>query len=50
MSIIYEQIGRFVVGLFWWRFKRQVQVAGAIALGAALAGGYLLSRRDPPEG
>ncbi len=50
MGAIYELIGRIVVRLAWWRFGRQIQIAGAVALGAAIAGGYLLSRRDPPEG
>ena len=50
MSVIYELIGRVVVRLAWWRFGRQIQIAGAVALVAAIAGGYLLSRRDPPEG
>jgi hypothetical protein len=50
MSLIYELIGRLYVRFVWWRFKRHIQVAGAIAVVAALAGGYLLSRREPPEG
>ena len=49
-SSFYELIGRLVVRLAWWRFGRQMRVAGALALVAAVAGGYLLSRRDPPEG
>jgi hypothetical protein len=50
MSAIYELIGRIVVRLAWWRFGRQIQIAGAAALVGILAGGYLLSRREPPEG
>ena len=50
MSTIYELIGRLVVRLAWWRFRRQIQVAGVLAGAAVLAGGYLLSRREPPEG
>lgn len=50
MSAIYEFIGRAVVRLAWWRFGRQIQIAGIAALLAAGAAGYLLSRRDPPEG
>lgn len=50
MSAVYELIWRLVVRLAWWRFGRQIQIAGAIALVAAVAGGYLLSRREPPEG
>lgn len=49
-SAIYELIGRVVVRLAWWRFGRQIQVAGLVALVAAAAAGYVLSRREPPEG
>ncbi|MEJ7876605.1 MAG: hypothetical protein WKF62_08085 [Solirubrobacterales bacterium] len=50
MSAIYEYIGRSVVRVVWWRFGRQLQVAGVVALLAAGAAGFLLSRRNPPEG
>ena len=50
MSVIYQLIGRIVVQAMWWRFGRQLRVIGAVAVGAAVAGGYLLSRREPPEG
>ena len=50
MSVIYELIGRFVVQAVWWRFGRQIQIAGAVALFAAGAAGFLLSRKAPPEG
>lgn len=50
MGTVYELIGRIVVRLAWWRFGRQIRIAGALALGLVLAGGYLLSRREPPEG
>ena len=52
MSAIYELIGRRrrPAPSAWWRFGRQIQIAGAVALAAAAAGGYLLSRREPPEG
>jgi hypothetical protein len=50
MSTVYEFIGRTVVRVVWWRFGRQIQIAGITALFLAGAAGYLLSRRDPPEG
>ena len=28
MSYVYEFIGRFVVQAVWWRFGRQIQIAG----------------------
>lgn len=50
MAYIYELIGRTVVSLVWWRFGRQIQIAGIAALLLGAAAGYLLSHRDPPEG
>jgi len=50
VSSLYELIGRLIVRLAWRRFGRQIQIAGVVALAAAAAGGYLLSRREPPEG
>ncbi len=50
MLLVYELIGRIVVRLAWWRFHREIKIAGVVALAAAVAGGYLLSRREPPEG
>ncbi len=50
MGSVYELIGRLVVRLAWWRFGRQIQIAGLLAGVALVAGGYLLSRKSPPEG
>jgi hypothetical protein len=50
MSAIYELIGRTVVRLVWWRFGRQIRIAGGVALAGAALAGWLLSRREPPEG
>lgn len=50
MSAVYEYIGRTVVRVVWWRFGRQLQIAGIVALFLAGAAGYLLSHRNPPEG
>jgi hypothetical protein len=50
MAKLYELFGRFVVGLIWMRFNREVKVA-AIIVGALAAGGiYLIAKREPPEG
>ena len=38
MAKLYEMIGRFVVGLIWMRFSRELKVAGII-FGALAAGG-----------
>jgi hypothetical protein len=50
VSAIYELIGRIVVQAMWWRFGRQIKLAGALALAGVVAAGYLLSHREPPEG
>lgn len=50
MSKIYELIGRLVVRLAWLRFGRQIKLAGGVLAVLVLAGGYLLARRQPPEG
>jgi hypothetical protein len=50
MSAVYELIGRVVVRLAWWRFGAQIKVAGAVAVAGILAAGWVLSRKDPPEG
>jgi hypothetical protein len=49
-SSIYELIGRLVVWYARQRYERQIKIAGGVALAGALAGGYLLARREPPEG
>ncbi len=50
MSRVYELIGRLVVRLAWMRFGHQIKVAGATAAALTLVGGYLIARRQPPEG
>ncbi|MCD6016233.1 MAG: hypothetical protein K0R88_2317 [Solirubrobacterales bacterium] len=50
MSKIYELIGRLVVRLAWLRFGRQIKLGGGVLAVLVLAGGYLLARRQPPEG
>ncbi len=50
VSSVYETIGRLVVRLAWWRFGRQLKIAGALGLVAVGVAGYLAATRDPPEG
>jgi hypothetical protein len=47
---IYELIGRLVVRVVWLRYGRQIRIAAGVGVAAALAGGYLLAKRQPPEG
>lgn len=50
MSAIYELIGRAVVRLAWWRFSKQIKIAGAVGLVAIGIAGYFAATREPPEG
>ena len=54
MTFIYTLIGRLVVYAVRRSFGRQLQVAGGVAVAAALVGGavgaYLLANRDVEEG
>ena len=54
MTMFYAAIGRLVVTFVRWRFGRQIQLAGGLALVGALVGGavgaYLLATREVDEG
>jgi hypothetical protein len=50
MSAIYELIGRLVVRLAWLRFGRQIKIAGGVFAVLVLVVGYLIAKREPPEG
>jgi len=50
VSSIYELIGRLVVRVAWLRFGGQIKLAGGVIAALALLLGYLISRRQPPEG
>jgi hypothetical protein len=51
MSVIYELIGRLVVGALKWRYGRQIRVAaGAGAVLAAIGvAAYLATREDDEQ-
>ena len=49
-SMIYELVGRVVVRMVWFQYGRQIKMAGAGMLVAAVGGAYLISKREPPEG
>ena len=50
MSAIYELIGRFVVRLVWFRFGRQIQVAGGVVAASRWSSATWLRSATPPEG
>ena len=50
VSSIYELIGRLVVRVAWLRFGGQIKLVGGVIAALALLLGYLIARRQPPEG
>ena len=50
MSLVYELIGRLVVRTLWWRFQREVRIAGGMVAAMIVVAGFLAARRTPPEG
>jgi hypothetical protein len=50
MGVLYELIGRAVVRMAWWKFGKQIRIAGAVGLVAVGVAGYLAATREPPEG
>jgi hypothetical protein len=49
-SATYEYIGRFVVRLAWFRFGGQIKLAGGVLAALTVVVGYLIAKREPPEG
>ncbi len=49
-SAVYELIGRIVVRLAWLRFGSQIKVAGGVFAVLVVVAGYLIAKREPPEG
>jgi hypothetical protein len=49
--VIYELIGRTVVGFIRWRYGRELRIAAGagVALTVLGVGAYLASRGDAPE-
>ena len=50
MSTIYEAIGRLVVRVVWIRYGQQLRIAAAAGVAAVALAGYVLAKREPPEG
>ena len=52
MSLIYELIGRMVVGFIRWRYGREIRIAAGagLVLTALGIGAYLASRGGDEEG
>ena len=50
VSKLYELLGRLVVLGVRVRYGREIRIAGGVLAVLALTGGYLITRRQPPEG
>jgi hypothetical protein len=50
MTTIYRLIGKFMLRYWLVKYRRQVQVAAGVATAIALAAGYAIATRQPPEG
>jgi hypothetical protein len=47
---VYELIGRLVVRFVRTRYRKQLRIAAALAIGAAAVAGYVALSHEPPEG
>jgi hypothetical protein len=47
---IYRLIGRLIVRIAWFQYGRQIKLAAGAALALGVAAGFVLARRQPPEG
>ncbi len=50
MSLVYELIGRLVVRTLWWRFQREVRIAGGMLAALVVVAGSWPPGAKPPEG
>jgi hypothetical protein len=50
MTTIYQLIGKFMVRYWLVRYRRQIQIAAGAATAIAVAVGYAIATRQPPEG
>ena len=50
MALVYEWIGRIVVRAILWRFQSQLKIAGGVFAAVVLVAGYVIAKREPPEG
>ena len=50
MSLVYELVGRLVVKTLWWRFQRELEIAGGVLAALVVVAGFVVAKRQPPEG
>jgi len=50
MTTIYRFIGKFMLRYWLVRYRRQIRLAAGVATAFAVAAGYAIATRQPPEG
>jgi hypothetical protein len=50
MTTLYRLIGKFMVRYWLVRYRRQIRIAAGVATAIAVAAGYAMATREPPEG
>jgi hypothetical protein len=47
---IFEYVGRLVLWALRTRYRTQIRIAAGAGIAAIVLGGYLIAKRQPPEG
>jgi hypothetical protein len=50
MTTIYQAIGKLMLRYWLVKYRRQIRIGAGIATAVALAAGYAIATRQPPEG
>jgi hypothetical protein len=50
MTTIYRLIGKFMLRYWLVRYRRQIRIGAGVATAVAIAAGYAIATRQPPEG
>jgi hypothetical protein len=50
MTTIYQLIGKFMLRYWLLKYRSQIRIAAGLATAVALAAGYAIATRQPPEG
>ena len=50
MTTIYQLIGRYMFRYWLVKYRRQIRITAGLATAVALAAGYAVASRQPPEG
>lgn len=50
MTTIYQLIGKYMFRYWLVKYRRQIRIAAGLATAVALAAGFAVASRQPPEG